>query len=60
MIGQYLSNNNEKSYSIILQKILELNQPWYDRFGACEVIVALVAAPKSAHGMQVRLDSLTH
>jgi hypothetical protein len=27
MIGQYLSNNNEKSYSVVLQKILELNQP---------------------------------
>jgi hypothetical protein len=27
MIGQYLSNNNEKSYSVVLQKFLELNQP---------------------------------
>jgi hypothetical protein len=25
MIGQYLPNNNEKSYSAILQKILHLN-----------------------------------
>jgi hypothetical protein len=25
MIGQYLSNNNEKSYSVILQKNLHLN-----------------------------------
>jgi hypothetical protein len=27
MIGQYLSNNNEKRYSAILPKILDLNQP---------------------------------
>jgi hypothetical protein len=27
MIEQYLSNNNEKSYSTILQKFLDLNRP---------------------------------
>jgi hypothetical protein len=27
MIGQYLSNNNEKSYSAILQNFLKLNRP---------------------------------
>jgi hypothetical protein len=27
MIGQYLSNNNEKRYSAILPKISDLNQP---------------------------------
>jgi hypothetical protein len=27
MIGQYLPNNNEKSYSAILQKNLDLNRP---------------------------------
>jgi hypothetical protein len=27
MIGQYLPNNNEKSYSAVLQKKLELNLP---------------------------------
>jgi hypothetical protein len=27
MIGQYLSNNNEKRYSVILPKILDLNRP---------------------------------
>jgi hypothetical protein len=27
MIGQYLPNNNEKSYSAVLQKILDLNRP---------------------------------
>jgi hypothetical protein len=27
MIGQYLPNNNEKSYSAVLQKILHLKQP---------------------------------
>jgi hypothetical protein len=30
MIGQYLSNNNEKNYNVVLQKILELNQPHGD------------------------------
>jgi hypothetical protein len=28
MIGQYLPNNIENSYSAILQKILHLNQPY--------------------------------
>jgi hypothetical protein len=28
MIGQYLPNNNENSYSAILQKKLHVNQPW--------------------------------
>jgi type IV secretory pathway TrbF-like protein len=28
MIGQYLPNNNEKSYSAVLQKILDLNRPF--------------------------------
>jgi hypothetical protein len=27
MIGQYLPNNNEKRYSAILPKILDLNRP---------------------------------
>jgi hypothetical protein len=27
MIGQYLPNNNEKSYSAVLQNFLHLNQP---------------------------------
>jgi hypothetical protein len=27
MIEQYLPNNNEKSYSAVLQKILDLNRP---------------------------------
>jgi hypothetical protein len=27
MIGQYLPNNNEKSYSAILQNFLHLNRP---------------------------------
>jgi hypothetical protein len=27
MIGQYLPNNNEKSYSVVLQNFLHLNQP---------------------------------
>jgi hypothetical protein len=27
MIGQYLPNNNEKSYSAVLQIFLHLNQP---------------------------------
>jgi hypothetical protein len=27
MIGQYLPNNNEKSYNVVLQKNLDLNRP---------------------------------
>jgi hypothetical protein len=30
MIGQYLSNNNEKRYNVILPKILDLNQPYIE------------------------------
>jgi hypothetical protein len=32
MIGLYLPNNNEKSYSVVLQKILHLNQPQVNGF----------------------------
>jgi hypothetical protein len=31
MIGQYLPNNNEKSYNAVLQKFLHLNQPLVEK-----------------------------
>jgi hypothetical protein len=44
MIGQYLPNNNENSYSAILQKFLHLNQPLIK--AKCSETEAVACVPK--------------
>jgi hypothetical protein len=41
MIGQYLSNNNEKSYSAILKKKIYLNRPLDNREEVCMAVNVL-------------------